>query len=413
MRNYAHLNSTEADDASRSPMHWTTSKEVADDDAGGGGVRIDLGNEDWPSIVPVSVLDHFEANALKSPAAAALVLEDGRSYSYRVLNDLANAVGEKVAVACRGAADETPLIGVMVTRGVALVVGILGCLKAGAAYVPVDPAFPPDRQTYIFDQAQCHCLLTDAACLDQAVALGVKVPPTLVLDAAAMTVHGRHGSVVARAVGVPPVGPDVDEQAVLRVARAKVAAREHGGLMYVLYTSGSTGKPKGVMIKQAGVTSQILWFRDELHAGPHTRVLGLATVCFDISVLEMYLPLVCGGTLVYADQGTQKDPFALRDLIERQGVTVLQATPTTYDMLHAIGWAGSRHVDCLVGGEAFRPSLSVFAANCRSLRNIYGPTETTMWASSFLVPKVTPRSLSPPPLPLSPCGPRPSSSPRR
>ena len=150
-----------------SPMHinWTTTEDASPLP------------EDWTPTDHVSVLTYFEEFVERTPAAVALVLEDGRSYSYRVLDDLANAVGEKVAAACVPAvnADDTPLVGVMVTRGVALVVGILGCLKAGAAYVPVDPAFPPDRQTYIFDQAQCHCLLTDAACLDQAIALGVQV----------------------------------------------------------------------------------------------------------------------------------------------------------------------------------------------------------------------------------------------
>ena len=202
--------------------------------------------------------------------------------------------------------------------------------------------------------------MTDAECFEQALSLGVQVPPTLVLNTAVMQPTGLVGNIIERSLHLSPV-ENYKKQSVLDAGRAKVVNRKDGGLMYVLYTSGSTGKPKGVMIKHAGVTSQMMWFRDELQVAAHSRVLGLATICFDISVLEMYLPLVSGGTLVYVDQGTQKDPFQLVEIIEKHGVTVFQATPTTYDMLFAIGWKGDPKVDFLVGGEAFRPSLCSLA----------------------------------------------------
>ena len=314
----------------------------------------------------LSVLDHFERHVELTPHHPAVILENGKVYSYQILNILAIEIGKEIASAVHGVSlvegndDSPPLVAVMLTRGIGLIAGILGVLKAGSAYVPVDPAFPPDRQTYIFGQAKCQLLITDAECFEQALSLGVQVPPTLVLNATVMQPTGIMGNIVERSFHLPPID-NTRKQTLLDAGRAQVIHRKDGGLMYVLYTSGSTGKPKGVMIKHAGVTSQMMWFRDELQVGPHSRVLGLATICFDISVLEMYLPLVSGGTLVYVDQGTQKDPFQLVEIMEKYGVTVFQATPTTYDMLFAIGWKGDPKVDFLVGGEAFRPSLCSLA----------------------------------------------------
>jgi surfactin family lipopeptide synthetase A len=120
--------------------------------------------------------------------------------------------------------------------------------------------------------------------------------------------------------------------------------------------------------------------------GPHSRVLALTTFCFDISVLEMFLPLFRGGALVLAEQATQKNPFRLLDVIKNTGVTVMQATPTTFEMLLATGWKGDHSIDFLIGGEAFRPTLLPLVGNCKSIRNVYGPTETTIWSSSYTLP---------------------------
>ena len=151
----------------------------------------------------------------------------------------------------------------------------------------------------------------------------------------------------------------------------------------MLYTSGSTGKPKGVVLYCDAVLNIVEWFANELNVDKHSKVMGLTTFCFDISVLETFLPLVRGGTLVLAKSSTQKDPFRLRDVIEEFKVSVFQATPTSYEMLLASGWTGDKSIDFLVGGEACRPTILPIAHNCRSLRNVYGPTETCIWSSSY------------------------------
>ena len=342
------------------------------------------------------IIDCFERQVERSPHSTALIVENGEQFSYLYLNDIATFIGEEIACALscvppisiddqQHGGSDTPLVAVTMTRGVGIVGSILGILKAGAAYVPVDPAFPPDRQTHIFQQSKCQLLITDSSSFEAALKLGVNFPPTLVIDSSAFTSNGIVGRIVSKYVKLPSFDK-LDKRSLLSEAKDQVYDRQEGGLAYVLYTSGSTGKPKGVMVRQDGVVKQIFWFAHELDVGPHSRVLSVSTFSFDISVLEMYLPLLNGGTQVLAFQSSQKDPFRLLDVIQDNGVTVMQATPTTYEMFFAIGWTGDKGIDFFVGGEAFRPSLLKLVDNCRSLRNLYGPTETTIWASSFLLP---------------------------
>jgi amino acid adenylation domain-containing protein len=358
-----------------------------------------------------TVLDDFEEHARIQPESQALILEDGPSFTYRILNDIATAIAKEVACAFKHLEEntvqksgqliiDTPLVSLMMNRGVGIIAAILAILKAGAGYVPVDPGFPVDRQTYIFEQSQCKLLITDAQTLKQALAIGVVLPPTFVVDVdAIMTLASRSSEDPSKPISVVPHAtfiasslmlPSFDgcpKDALLGRARAESRTRDGGGLGCVLYTSGSTGKPKGVMVPLRGVSVVTSFFGRHLKVSTHSRVLSLATFCFDISVLEIFLPLTHGGVLVVCYQSTQKDPFRLVDVLKERGVTVMQATPTTFEMLFASGWTGDPDIDFLVGGEAFRPSLVPLAHNCRSLRNVYGPTEATIWASSFTVPK--------------------------
>ena len=155
---------------------------------------------------------------------------------------------------------------------------------------------------------------------------------------------------------------------------------------YVLYTSGSTGTPKGVMVLNKGVTNIIKYFEDILQVTPNDVVLGLTTFCFDISVLEMFLPLTVGATLVLTSAACQKNPVKILQTIKKYKVNIMQATPTTYEMILSTGWRGDPKIVFLVGGEACRPSVVQLASNCKRLLNVYGPTETTIWSSCYEFP---------------------------
>lgn len=236
----------------------------------------------------VSLIDIFEGQVARFGSSPCVLLEDGRSFSYLNVNDFATCIAKELACAVESASDilndsETPLVAVMMTRGIGLVSAILGILKAGAAYVPVDPAFPPDRQTHIFTHSNCKLLITDEESLQLALSLGVQIPPTLVINSHIQLIEGDtlQEPLISRSLFLPSFG-SLNKIAILSKAREKVSYREDGGLAYVLYTSGSTGKPKGVMLNQAGVVNIVNWFADELKLSPSSRVLGLTTFCFDI-----------------------------------------------------------------------------------------------------------------------------------
>lgn len=143
----------------------------------------------------------------------------------------------------------------------------------------------------------------------------------------------------------------------------------------------------GVMVRNRGLLNVVDYFVDLLNFSINDRVLGLTTLCFDISMLEVFMPLSCGGCLVMVTASTQKNPTKILATMADWGITVLQATPTTYEMLISCGWQGDRAIQCLVGGEACRPKVAALAPHCKTFYNVYGPTETSIWSSSYLLPQ--------------------------
>ena len=320
------------------------------------------------------VIESIETEAYKRPNAVALLLEDGRKLSYRELSmksdEISSILNGILQMDQYLSPDLNPLVTVMMNRDVGFIVSILGIIKSGAAYVPVDPTFPPDRQSHILTHSKSSILLIDKESMHQSISLNVSMPQNVfIVDAKTGIIIDRHDHPITASTTFRRLSINKDS------------------LAYVLYTSGSTGKPKGVMVKNIGVANIIDWFANALNVNYESKVLCLTTFCFDISVLEMFVPLTRGAVLVLADSSTQKDPFHLIDLLKLTGVTVFQATPTTYEMMLATGWTGDESIDFLVGGEAFRPSLNVISNRCRSLRNVYGPTETTIWSSSYTIPR--------------------------
>ena len=361
----------------------------------------------------LSLIGRFESQVAANPSGVALTIEDGRIFTYQELNSLADdlaryichAMDQLTKVEDGGGDDDdgTPLVSIMMNRDVGAIGSMLGILKAGAAYVPVDPAFPPDRQSYIFRHSRCHLAVLDEDCLEKARALGVDLPPTIVVSSTLSKAVPASEQLLSFPSNLLSKGNTNSAESV-RTKRTAALGRVNGGLAYVLYTSGSTGNPKGVMVKQEGVVNIVDWFAHELAMASGKKVLCLTTFCFDISVLEIYMPLLHGATLVLAYSSTQKDSFRLADILQEYSVDVLQATPTTFEMLLATGWKGDAQLDLLIGGEAFRPTLLPLVAPSRSVRNVYGPTETTIWSSSYTLPpdiaSTTHSGASPPPIPI-------------
>ncbi|MEU3187608.1 amino acid adenylation domain-containing protein [Streptomyces sp. NPDC006923] len=273
--------------------------------------------------------------AARAPDATAVIHAD-RRLTYAELNTAADRLAERLRGKGIGPG---ALVAVRAKRSERLVVGLLGVLKAGAAYIPLDPDYPAARLAFIAADSKAVLDLGDA---------------DLTIDP--LCRDGSAGSAESRAPGP-------------------------GDLAYVIYTSGSTGRPKGVRIEHHSLTNLLLSFRDLLDAGPADRWLALTSVSFDISALEIFLPLITGATVVVAAEGQTRDGAALRELAARHGVSHIQATPTGWAMLLDAGF-DAPGVTALTGGEALPLTLARrLRPRTGRLLNVYGPTETTIWST--------------------------------
>ena len=247
---------------------------------------------------------------------------------------------------------EGSIVGVRLDRSVRLPAAILGIWKAGAAYVPVDPDWPPAR--------------TEA----------------ILADAGAVLVVGERGQGASARLGDRDVLLIED----LVAAEGPEPAAERGQppsrVAYVLYTSGSTGRPKGVVVEHGSLANVLESLRREPGVGTGDVWLSVTSPVFDISIAELFLPLIAGARLVIASREEAADPGALERRIHESGATIMQATPATWQMLVAHGWEGKRDLRILSGGEALPWELAEeLGRRSREVWNLYGPTETTIWST--------------------------------
>jgi amino acid adenylation domain-containing protein len=296
------------------------------------------------------------AQARRSPEATAAVCGT-RSLTYAVLERECDRAAVRL---CALGIGRGSLVGVHLQRSLEMLVVVLAVMKAGGAYVPLDPDFPAYRLAHIVADAGLRLVVTEATLADRA-------PPgdyrqVLVADLLADTADG--GAPEAAAIG------------------AGIAS----DLVYVLYTSGSTGMPKGVALEHRNVVNLLLSMQREPGLTALDRLLAVTTLSFDIAGLELYLPLVSGATVVIASRDEAADGALLRGLIDTHGVTVMQATPTTWRLLIEAGWRGEGAFKILCGGEALpRDLASMLLPRCGELWNLYGPTETAIWSTVFRV----------------------------
>ncbi|MGW7260546.1 non-ribosomal peptide synthetase [Streptomyces sp. NPDC054834] len=310
-------------------------------------------------VTPATLLESVARGVRTAPEAPAVVSGD-REASYGALWAAALADRDRLT-----AAGVTPgsVVAVAGRRGPELAAAVLGTWLAGAAYVALDPDHPARRIAYLLQDSGATAVLA-ADGVDVEAAPGV--PVLAMATAGATTAVPRDEDLAA----VP--GPD--------------------DTAFLIYTSGSTGQPKGTVITHAGVTNVIAHFAGELRAAPGETTLWLTTFTFDISSVELFLPLVSGGRVAVAPDTARTDGEALREILTRYGVDIIQATPTTWRIIvDAAGdLLGGRRA--LTGGEPLPPALArkITAAGCE-LRNAYAPSETTVYSTSGLVPDGTDR----------------------
>ena len=336
------------------------------------------GFNDTAVAYPKEALIHelFEQQVVRTPEAVAVQYED-EQLTYAQLNARTNQLAHRL----RGLKDEAGAalvvpdarVAICVERSLEMVVGLLGILKSGAAYVPVDPEYPQDRIAYVLQDAGAKVLLTQGHLRDG-------------LPAEEAATSGSAGS------GTVHVLLLNDESTYAGELEENIGRQEtgqtSGDLAYVIYTSGSTGQPKGVMNEHRGVVNRLCWMQQEYRLTAEDRVLQKTAFSFDVSVWEFFWPLLNGARLVMARPGGHRDPQYLIETIGRAGITTLHFVPSMLqifvdaadrDSLH-----GVRQIMC--SGEELPAAL---LHRCAALwpevmvHNQYGPTESgeiTAWA---------------------------------
>ncbi len=314
-----------------------------------------------PRPVQHNLGELLSASAQRWAAQPALQDSD-TTLTYAELDALSNRLAR--ALRARGIG-RGALVGLCVHRNHAMVVGQLAILKAGAAYVPLDPAYPTQRLAMMAGDAQLTLLVTQSA---HAGALGWPRHDSLWLDADAADIQGHADTALA---------PDAEFDA------------QGADPAYVIYTSGSTGKPKGVVVPHRAVLNFLASMAREPGLTEHDKVLAVTTLSFDIAVLELLLPLSVGAQVVLASAEQNVDGRALRALLEASQATLMQATPSTWRMLIDAGWSGAPGFKALIGGEALALDLArALRTRVGELWNMYGPTETTVWSTCWRVTQI-------------------------
>ncbi|QKW24834.1 amino acid adenylation domain-containing protein [Streptomyces seoulensis] len=299
----------------------------------------------------------LEARADSVPDLTALECE-GVELTYREAHERANRLARHLVA--RGAGPDS-VFAVMLPRSTDLLVTLLAVLKAGAAYLALDPEHPAERVAFQIRDAAPVALLTSTRIDADRTDVGV---PRIVLDDPA----------TAATVAALPAGHLTDAE--------RAAPPRPEDLAYIIYTSGSTGTPKGVEIPVRALHNLLEAMRERLSMGPGDRMLSVTTATFDMSVPELFLPYYTGARAVIAPRATGQDPQALGDLIRRREIGTAQATPTHWHMLATVSPAVLRGLRILIGGEALSEKLAATLLGLGAeVIQWYGPTETTVWST--------------------------------
>ena len=305
----------------------------------------------------VTLVGLLEQRAKEQPQKEALKFHS-TSMTYE---EVCGAVSRLAKILQDAGVQKESLVGIYMDRSEKMIISLLAVIKAGGAYVPLDPAHPSERNKYIIEKSHIGTVLTEKK-YEDAFALSAKM-----------------------------ICVDSIWEEILRGENYVIENLLSGGhqLAYVIFTSGSTGKPKGVEVEHEGMVNYLLSVSDNLHLNGSERGLTVVTITFDISISEMFLPLINGGTLIVADNETAKDGALLTKLIADERIDLCGFTPSTAYMLLDAEIPDLDGMKMLIGGEPWSISLaqSLLDLGCEQLWNVYGPTETTIYSTMYRITK--------------------------
>ena len=303
----------------------------------------------------------FVARVPRQPDRPA-VRDGARSCSYGELDALSNRMAR--ALHARGVG-RGQRVGLCLERSMEMVVAMLGILKAGASYVPLDPAFPQARLDHYASDARLSLMLTSS---------DVAVAPRHWCADAGQRIFEIDRDTSWRQLSGETLPPSTDDPG-------------PEDACYVIYTSGSTGLPKGVIVHHRGVAHLLQWMQRESDVGPADRIAAVTTLSFDMAIPDLLLPLAAGAELVMVQREVAMDGNRLGQALDQEQITLLQATPGMWQLLLDAQWAGGAPgFRGWTGGEALRPSMALaLCERMEGLWNGYGPTETTVYSTAWHV----------------------------
>ena len=297
-----------------------------------------------------SLMELFEEQVNKTPEDIAVIFED-KQLSYKELNEQANQFAHYLLA--NGVTRES-LVPLCVERSTLMLVALFGILKAGAAFVPIDPEYPQDRITDMLEDSAASIIVCSSNTKSRIQTIQ---PVRLVI----------FDDIYLECSKQPAHNPKV-----------KLGANQ---LAYTIYTSGSTGKPKGVMIEHSNVVNLVTFIAGIVKFDASATLLSLTTYSFDIAYLEYFMPLLSGGRLIIASRETSTNGFMLKYAIAAQRPTHLQATPSTWQVLLDEGWMNNENVTMIITGEAVKEEIKNALTGIGEVYNCYGPTETTIFST--------------------------------
>ncbi len=302
--------------------------------------------------LPENPLIHvqFETQSERTPHNTAFIYANER-LTYEQLNIKSNQLAWYLKTSSIQPGD---LVGIFMDRSINMAVSLYAVLKAGAAYVPMDPAFPEERIAYMIENSCLKTILTEEKTAQ--LLPDIKLTPVF-LD-----------NIQKQLEELPSTNLDIN--------------LSPENLAYVIYTSGTTGKPKGVQVPHRAVVNFLGSMAEKPGITEKDILLSVTTLSFDIAVLELFLPQTIGAATVIAGKEDVVDGTSLKGLIQTHSVSIMQATPVTWYILITAGWKGSKNFKILCGGEPVPFELArKLIKRSSSLWNMYGPTETTVWST--------------------------------
>lgn len=321
----------------------------------------------YATLISMVESAHFASNSIEGPGnfvelfydsvekfgnQAALVVA-GEEITYDELNRKSNQVAWHLI---DKGMDADQIVGVYLPRTLELLVVLIGVLKSGAAYLPLDIRFPKNRIVNMIKAAKCSYVITDSIFENQINAI---TSPLIISEILSPEQHLKK-----------VINPNI-----------KISSNH---LAYVIFTSGTTGEPKGVMIEHKSLASLLLSMLEITETNNHDRWLATTSVSFDISTVELYLPLIAGASLYLAPENLMLDPYEFSSIVKQQKITWLQATPSAFSIICEDDETFA--LNALVGGEPLPNSLSErIIEKGFKLINMYGPSETTVWSTYFVL----------------------------